>query len=514
MIKKHIKRIISLMALSGVLFIPAMNVNAVDFSDLIIQGVSAPGVNNTVSITSNDKIIEPSIEYSVHIKNEGTLSPVSTGMTGGHGRGLRAEQITIKLNNAPSDSFVKIRTHIQDKGWTGYSTYNGQAMGTTGQSKAIEAIQASLTGTISKDYTLYYRVHCESIGNLAWVKEGSMAGSEGCSTAIEGVEFMLVKKNEPGPATSTSGGFFTMPKLSATAHIANIGDVKYSSNAEGILTVGTTGRSLAIEGVDLNLTDILSSSQAIKQRMHLSGTGWESSFTTGYSGTKGQSRAAEAIEVALTGKVGELFEVWIQPHVQDVGWMDWSKSIGGTTGQSKRLEAFKIKLVRKNAASAQSSSVAINSGVVNRLNDIAKRTVESERVFTSAGWRGNYQCNGFAKRTFYEMFGDIVGAYDSSKYNIPYPNANVVGILSPNQMNLDEAKTLLAKAQPGDFIQVRRRVSGSPHSMIVMSVDSNGVTILDANADGKNTIQKYYQSFSEFFNKNIAMTLLHARNYK
>lgn len=31
-------------------------------------------------------------------------------------------------------------------------------------------------------------------------------------------------------------------------------------------------------------------------------------------------------------------------HVADVGWLDWTNGIAGTTGQGRRMEAIQIKL--------------------------------------------------------------------------------------------------------------------------------------------------------------------------
>jgi len=44
----------------------------------------------------------------------------------------------------------------------------------------------------------------------------------------------------------------------------------------------------------------------------------------------------------------EDYALMYQAHVQDVGWQDWVNEgeVAGTTGQSKRLEAIRIKLVR------------------------------------------------------------------------------------------------------------------------------------------------------------------------
>ena len=66
------------------------------------------------------------------------------------------------------------------------------------------------------------------------------------------------------------------------------------------------------------------------------------------SGTTGQSLRVEAVQIKLVKKDLGLGPEY-SAHVQSYGWMDWVKNgeIAGTTGQSKRVEAIEIELVEK-----------------------------------------------------------------------------------------------------------------------------------------------------------------------
>jgi hypothetical protein len=77
---------------------------------------------------------------------------------------------------------------------------------------------------------------------------------------------------------------------------------------------------------------------------HVQDIGWQSNVQNGItSGTSGQSRRMEAIRIKLNNLAGGIEYC---THVQDIGWMDWAADgvLSGTTGQSKRMEAIKIRL--------------------------------------------------------------------------------------------------------------------------------------------------------------------------
>ena len=66
-------------------------------------------------------------------------------------------------------------------------------------------------------------------------------------------------------------------------------------------------------------------------------------------GTVGKALRLEAIQIKLTGDLAENYDIYYRVHVQKIGWMDWAKNgeTAGTVGQSLRVEALEIKLVEK-----------------------------------------------------------------------------------------------------------------------------------------------------------------------
>ena len=67
---------------------------------------------------------------------------------------------------------------------------------------------------------------------------------------------------------------------------------------------------------------------------------------------------------------------------------------------------------------------------------------------------------------------------------------------------MEKAKEMLSNAPVGSFLQLKRRSSGSQHSAILVSKDSNGVRILDANSDLDNVVKYTFWTFSAFAKKN------------
>lgn len=88
----------------------------------------------------------------------------------------------------------------------------------------------------------------------------------------------------------------------------------------------------------------------IQYRSHVQGSGWQGWLKNGeISGTRGQSKRLEAFQVKLTGNMAKNYSVQYRAHVQNKGWQSWVKdgATAGTTGESLRIEAVQMRLVAK-----------------------------------------------------------------------------------------------------------------------------------------------------------------------
>ena len=149
------------------------------------------------------------------------------------------------------------------------------------------------------------------------------------------------------------------PHVSVTAHVSSVGWLGTVSDGA---TAGTTGRSLSLEAVKVSLSNA-EASGSIEVNAHVSNIGWqgwdEPSASEG--GTTGQSRSIEALQFRLTGEMAGLYDVYYRVHAANIGWMGWAKDgeDAGTTGYGRQLEAVQVRLVRKGdpAPSADGSDV-------------------------------------------------------------------------------------------------------------------------------------------------------------
>ena len=90
--------------------------------------------------------------------------------------------------------------------------------------------------------------------------------------------------------------------------------------------------------------------RAFSIKAHVSNLGWQSPVYEGMTvGTTGRNLAVEAVEIKLTGDLAKHYDVVYRAHVQSKGWLDWVKSgeCAGTTGEALHLEALEVRLVEK-----------------------------------------------------------------------------------------------------------------------------------------------------------------------
>lgn len=115
------------------------------------------------------------VEYRTHVQSFGWQGWKYNGvMSGTSGKAKRLEGINIKLTNKPYSGSIVYTTHVQSIGWQGnennVNTWfrDGQMAGTSGRAKRLEAIRIALTGEMAEHYDVYYRVHAQTYGWLAW----------------------------------------------------------------------------------------------------------------------------------------------------------------------------------------------------------------------------------------------------------------------------------------------------------------------------------------------------------
>ena len=297
------------------------------------------------------------IQYEAHVSNIGWMSSKRDGSTAGTtGQSKAVEDLKVSILNPVEDGSVQIDAHVSGIGWQGWDTPSASEGGTTGQGRAVEAVRLRLTGSLAKDYDVYYRVHASNIGWMAWAKDGEEAGTTGFGRSVEAVQVRLVKKGDAAPSSDGANVDYAFKKkpmsLTYRAHVSNVG---WQGAVSDGATAGTTGRGLALEDLKLSLdSSDYSDGSAVQIDAHVSGIGWQGWDTPSASegGTTGQGRAVEAVRLRLTGSLAKDYDVYYRVHASNIGWMAWAKDgeEAGTTGMSCSLEAVQIKLIKKGAS--------------------------------------------------------------------------------------------------------------------------------------------------------------------
>ncbi|WP_072415666.1 GH25 family lysozyme [Collinsella phocaeensis] len=323
-----------------------------------------PGISGNVDVNyAYEGLVPGSVaEANQHISTHAHVADIGwqnqaalDGETAGTvGKAKSIEALKITLVNQVKTGSVQVRAHVSNEGWQDWTS--GTA-GTTGRGLPIEAVQVRLTGEMAESYDVYYRVHAANIGWMGWARDGEEAGTQGYACGVEAVQVLLVEKGGQAPSSSGSAtpeAFRRRPvDVSVRAHVSGIG---WQGAVRGGATAGTTGRALAVEALQVGLTD-QQLAGSVQVRAHVSNVGWQD-WTSGTAGTTGRGLPIEAVQARLTGDMAESYDVYYRAHVSNIGWLDWAKdgATAGTVGLSAPVEAVQVKLVKKGASAPGSTA--------------------------------------------------------------------------------------------------------------------------------------------------------------
>lgn len=160
------------------------------------------------------------IRYQAHCTDIGWQEDRVDGRiagTIGECRALEAFKIT-ELEVEPGDQ-VGIAAHafVQDMGWSNPEPI-GNDVGSTGLSKHIEAVKIGLTGNDAGKYEIWYRLHVQNYGFLAWSKNGEVNGTTGGNIQAEAIQIIIAKAGENFyPVTDTNQAYIDLTPVEAPA---------------------------------------------------------------------------------------------------------------------------------------------------------------------------------------------------------------------------------------------------------------------------------------------------------
>jgi len=140
---------------------------------------------------------------------------------------------------------------------------------------------------------------------------------------------------------SASATASTVTPVPGEGHVQNIGWMPQTTQ-----TIGTTGRALRLEAVRLY-------GFPLDYQAHVQNIGWMPWVGASHegvgeaAGTTGRSLRMEAIRIRLVPTAAMFGSVEYRCHVQNLGWLAWTRDGGtcGTTGKSLRMEALQVRFV-------------------------------------------------------------------------------------------------------------------------------------------------------------------------
>ena len=427
-----------------------MRVNKFKILITLVIMLSIIMLSNIVSATEKEENTNliPIVSYRTHVQDVGWQNYVQNGeVAGTSGQSKRLEGINIKLLNNDSNININYQVHVQDIGWQDWKT-DGEMAGTSGQSLRLEAIKICLENT--NEYSIRYRVHVQNIGWQDWKTDGEMAGTSGQSLRLEAIQVEIIKKQKvamvsiENPVINSKHYSLEESKISVSGwRMSNVenatlkiyldskeidssiisyvsrqdilkDNTKYGTEEQNPLpgykfdidTSNISDGKHILEAKVYDGEDILSetntyfyydSKMHVQYQAHVQDIGWQDcKKDEDVSGTTGQSYRVEALKIKLLN-VREGVHIKYRVHIQDIGWQDWKTDgeLSGTTGQAKRIEAIQIKLEGidgytveymshvQNVGWQQWASNEMISGTVNqslRIEALKIRIVKSENT--------------------------------------------------------------------------------------------------------------------------------------
>ena len=158
------------------------------------------------------------------------------------------------------------------------------------------------------------------------------------------------------PTTNTTSTSTTVTKPTTNTTSTSTTVTKPTNNTTSTSTTATkptTNTTSTSTAVTMPTNNTTQKEPTVEYQLHIQGDGWEKAWAKNgaQAGSTGQSKRAEAIKIKISDN--SKLNVEYRTHVQTAGWdKSWTKNgeIAGTTGQSKRLEAIQIKLTGEDAS--------------------------------------------------------------------------------------------------------------------------------------------------------------------
>lgn len=291
----------------------------------------------------------PTVSYRSHVSNVGWTSVVTNGNTSGFANSRNAiEALSPGVTWYGYGGSISSRAHVSGIGWQNWSS---GAIGTTGQSRSIEAVQFRLNGEISDVYDIWYRVYVSELGGwLGWASNGAPAGSTAKGAAVQGIQILLVEKGGPAPGDTANHFIGATDILSGSSFGLN-GKSLGSAQGKSIL-LGSESGSEPLTSLSISFDN-----QETLGSIGYSGCyefgGWGDVVSDGVAlNSKNDGRVLKAVRLTLTGDLSNAYDVWYRCFDSKKGWLGWTcnGADAGATISGSFLTAVEVRIVSKGSS--------------------------------------------------------------------------------------------------------------------------------------------------------------------
>lgn len=215
--------------------------------------------------------------------------------------------------------------------WAGGIAYDAQQL-----PKQIDAYRTTIADSAAKNFKTWPDV----LGKPTKLTAGQ--GKDYASTWSGEVSYL--RNWVSTRSTFLNEEYGNVPILTYRGQVQNVGwqgDVKSGQIA------GTVGRALNFETLSLS-----SSSGSITGNAHVRNIGWMGWRSSSQLGTVGRNLPIEALQLKLSSALAANYDIWYRVHVRNLGWQPWVRNgaTAGTTGRALATEAVQVRLLSRRPA--------------------------------------------------------------------------------------------------------------------------------------------------------------------
>ena len=145
-----------------------------------------------------------SVSYRSYCSGTGWQGAVANGaQSGTTGQSRAIDALSITYDDSVVSGNIGYSVYVKDIGWMD-TVYNGTEAGSVNKDRQIEAIRISLSGDAATYYDVWYRTYVQKYGWLGWTKNGATAGTGNVHYRMEAFEVCLKPKNGSAPGSTAN----------------------------------------------------------------------------------------------------------------------------------------------------------------------------------------------------------------------------------------------------------------------------------------------------------------------